>query len=124
MYVIPKNSVLQYYSEGGIHYDEGASGLSGLGCGCGCSGASDGCGGGCGGGLGDLSFSSVMSNLEAGDPTTLVMVGAGVLGLVWLLGRTGSTGSSYRAAKKQALAKLRAQYPTGAGRIRRAAEAF
>jgi len=125
LYPIPQNSVLTAYGLAGLaaHDD----------CGCGCAGT-----GGCGGGLSGISdmMSSVttwaegqFAKIKAGDMATIaIWAGGGLLAAYFLFGfRFGG----YSSARKEAaadyrakLAKLRAEYPTTAGRARRAASAF
>lgn len=120
MYPIPINSVLM---------EARAGGLQGLHGDCGC-----GCGGSCGGGMGDLStfFSTQWANIQAGNWTTIALWGGGALVLAYLLfGRHGKAGSAYRQAKSslrkkysEELRSLKGEFPSAAGRVRRAAAAF
>jgi hypothetical protein len=116
MYPLQQNSVLQAAQQLGM-----AGLAAGSDCGCGCSGH-----GGCGGGMGDIStwLSTQWTNIQAGDPTTLAIWGGGALLVALLLFGTTKRQSGYRAARRAALDKVRAQYPTYAGRARRAAAAF
>ena len=124
MWPIPPNSVLRY------------SGLAGCGVervGKSCGGSKESCSCGCKGGLGDIgeSVSQYMTNLMAGDTTTLIGTGVGALVLGFLLfGRFGSNRSAYSSAKADArrkyreqLAGLRDQYPTAGRRIYRGSRA-
>jgi len=104
-----------------------AQGLSGCG---GCGGMR---GGGCSGcsGMGTLSLSSfttwvenIPTKLEAGDMTTWAAVGGVGLVLAYFLFGHRSDAAGYRQARRDALAKVRAQYPTTYGRARRAVSAF
>ena len=116
MYPLQDNSVLEAARALGM-----AGLAAGSDCGCGCGGH-----GGCGGGMGDIStfISSQWANIQAGDPTTIAMWGGAAVVLALLLFGTTKRGSGYRSARREALAKVRAQYPTYAGRARRAAAAF
>lgn len=115
LWPIPANSVL---------VESGLAGLRGADdCGCGCGGH-----GTCGQGTGLSGFTDwigeTKDKLMAGDPMTIAMVAGGGLLLFMLLGRTGSNRAGYREARKKALAKVRAEYPTNISRARRAASAF
>ena len=95
-------------------------GNAGLGCACGGSCAT------CSGGRGLSGISDDISAMFDGTApmTTYLIYGGGALALLFLLGSLGtrskSNRSGYRAAKRQALARLREQYPTRGRAVRRA----
>ena len=117
MYPLQPNSVIQEYQSLGL-----AGLAAGADCGCGCGGH----GGGCGGGMGDIStwLTTQWTNIQAGDPTTIALWGGAAVVLALVLFGTTKRPSGYRAARRAAMEKVRSQYPTYAGRARRAAAAF
>lgn len=81
-------------------------GNAGLGCAC---------GGGCQSSRGMAGFTDDISAMIGGTASmeTYLLYGGGALLILWLLmGRSKSNRQGYRSARKQALAKLREQYPT------------
>lgn len=67
------------------------------------------------------SFSSVTEWAKAQPWTTWALVGGGLVLVVFM---SGGGRPGYRAAKREALRKLKQQYPTRASKARRALEAY
>jgi len=121
-FTVPQNPILDALNMQRNADGSYGPGLAGSDCGCGCGGHPS----ECAGGLGDLMDDAMnfvngqVAKIQAGDMVTIATWAGGALLVYFLLSR----GSGYRSAAKELrakqraeLARLRAQFPTGARRF-------